>query len=68
MAIFLFLIRYFCVRGNDLFPAAALLVLLADEILLPAIPLKLITPDRVSGKKKNELKHMLKEEGQGSLG
>ncbi|MCI9018045.1 MAG: preprotein translocase subunit SecA [Lachnospiraceae bacterium] len=33
-----------------------------NEILLPAIPLKLITPDRVSGKKKNELKHMLKEE------
>ena len=33
-----------------------------NEILLPAIPLKPITPDRVSGKKKNELKHMLKEE------
>ena len=33
-----------------------------NEILLPAIPLKLITPDRISGKKKNELKHMLKEE------
>ncbi|MCI8744169.1 MAG: preprotein translocase subunit SecA [Lachnospiraceae bacterium] len=33
-----------------------------NEILLPAIPLKLITPDRVNGKKKNELKHMLKEE------
>ncbi len=32
------------------------------EILLPAIPLKPITPDRVNGKKKNELKHMLKEE------
>ena len=26
-----------------------------NEILLPAIPLKLITPDRVSGKKKNEI-------------
>ena len=33
-----------------------------NEILLPAIPLKPITPDRVNGKKKNELKHMLKEE------
>lgn len=33
-----------------------------NEILLPAIPLKTITPDRVNGKKKNELKHMLKEE------
>ncbi len=33
-----------------------------NEILLPAIPLKPITPERVNGKKKNELKHMLKEE------
>ncbi len=33
-----------------------------NEVLLPTIPLKPITPERVAGKKKNELKHLLKEE------
>jgi len=33
-----------------------------NEVLIPTIPVKLITPERVAGKKKNELKHMLKEE------
>ncbi len=33
-----------------------------NELLIPTIPLKPITPERVQGKKKNELKHLLKEE------
>ncbi len=33
-----------------------------NEVLLPTIPLKPVTPERVVGKKKNELKHLLKEE------
>ncbi len=33
-----------------------------NEVLLPTIPLKPVTPDRVQGKRKNELKHLLKEE------
>ncbi len=33
-----------------------------NEVLLPTIPLKPIIPERVAGKKKNELKHLLKEE------
>ncbi|MCI8375619.1 MAG: preprotein translocase subunit SecA [Lachnospiraceae bacterium] len=33
-----------------------------NEMLLPTIPLKPITAERVNGKKKNELKHLLKEE------
>ena len=33
-----------------------------NEVLLPTIPVKVVTPERVQGKRKNELKHLLKEE------
>ncbi len=33
-----------------------------NETLLPVIPLKPITPERITGSRKNELKHQLKEE------
>ena len=33
-----------------------------NEVLLPTIPVKMVTPDRVQGKRRNELKHLLKEE------
>ena len=33
-----------------------------NEVLLPTSPVKVVTPERVQGKRKNELKHLLKEE------